>query len=98
MQDGDLIGMGVSEITGSECYVFHLLQSFFQVMLFALCLFCWVNFKCVIYFFAVLRMIFLDTDGVIVFYLLKSSCYKEDESFCLMDSGSLCSVNSIIVT
>lgn len=98
MQDGDLIGMGVSEITGSECYVFRLLQSFLQVMLFDLCLFCWVNFKCVIYFFAVLRMIFLDSDGVIVFYLLKSICYKEDESFCLMDSCSLCSIKSIIVT
>jgi pSer/pThr/pTyr-binding forkhead associated (FHA) protein len=33
LQEGDLIGMGVSEITDSDCYVFRLYRNFFQVMI-----------------------------------------------------------------
>jgi pSer/pThr/pTyr-binding forkhead associated (FHA) protein len=39
LREGDLIGMGVCEVTDSDCYVFRLYRKFAKVMLFALYLF-----------------------------------------------------------
>lgn len=32
LRDGDLIGIGISEITDADCYVFRLCRKFFEVM------------------------------------------------------------------